>query len=47
MSWQIVPTVLIEMLHDKDAKKSERVMNAMMQMQKIDIETLKEAYAGK
>jgi predicted 3-demethylubiquinone-9 3-methyltransferase (glyoxalase superfamily) len=47
VSWQVTPTVLIEMLHDKDAKKSERVMNAMMQMQKIDIKTLKDAYAGK
>jgi predicted 3-demethylubiquinone-9 3-methyltransferase (glyoxalase superfamily) len=47
VSWQIVPTVLIEMLHDKDSEKSERVMKAMLQMQKIDIETLKEAYAGK
>jgi predicted 3-demethylubiquinone-9 3-methyltransferase (glyoxalase superfamily) len=47
LSWQITPTVLIDMLHDKDAEKSERVMNAMLQMQKIDIESLKEAYAGK
>jgi predicted 3-demethylubiquinone-9 3-methyltransferase (glyoxalase superfamily) len=38
--------VLIEMLHDKDLNKSERVMNAMMQMQKIDISKLKAAYAG-
>jgi predicted 3-demethylubiquinone-9 3-methyltransferase (glyoxalase superfamily) len=47
VSWQIVPTVLIEMLHDKDSEKSERVMKAMLQMQKIDIKLLKEAYAGK
>jgi predicted 3-demethylubiquinone-9 3-methyltransferase (glyoxalase superfamily) len=47
LSWQITPSVLIDMLHDKDAEKSERVMNAMLQMQKIDIESLKEAYAGK
>jgi predicted 3-demethylubiquinone-9 3-methyltransferase (glyoxalase superfamily) len=46
LSWQITPTVLIEMLHDKDPKKSERVMNAMMEMQKIDIGKLKAAYAG-
>jgi predicted 3-demethylubiquinone-9 3-methyltransferase (glyoxalase superfamily) len=46
LSWQVTPTVLIEMLHDKDPKKSERVMNAMMQMQKIDIGKLKAAYAG-
>ena len=46
LSWQITPTVLIEMLHDKEPKKSGRVMNAMMQMQKIDISKLKAAYAG-
>ena len=44
VSWQVVPTVLIEMLHDRDSGKSERVMKAMLQMQKIDIKTLKEAY---
>jgi predicted 3-demethylubiquinone-9 3-methyltransferase (glyoxalase superfamily) len=47
VSWQVVPTVLIDMLHDKDAKKSERVMKAMLQMQKIDIEKLEAAYRGK
>jgi len=47
LSWQVTPTVLIEMLQDKDSEKAERVMNAMMQMQKIDIKTLKEAYAQK
>jgi predicted 3-demethylubiquinone-9 3-methyltransferase (glyoxalase superfamily) len=47
VSWQVVPTVLIEMLGDKDGEKSERVMKAMLQMQKIDIKTLKEAYAEK
>jgi predicted 3-demethylubiquinone-9 3-methyltransferase (glyoxalase superfamily) len=47
VSWQVTPTVLIEMLHDKDPKKSERVMNAMMQMQKIDISKLRAAYAGR
>ena len=46
LSWQVTPTVLIEMLHDKDPKKSGRVMNAMMQMKKIDISKLKAAYAG-
>jgi len=45
LSWQVTPTVLIEMLHDKDPKKSERVMNAMMKMGKIDISKLKTAYA--
>ena len=43
LSWQITPTVLIDMLNDKDPKKSERVMKAMLQMQKIDIKTLKDA----
>jgi predicted 3-demethylubiquinone-9 3-methyltransferase (glyoxalase superfamily) len=47
VSWQIVPTVLIEMLHDKDEAKAERVMKAMLQMHKLDIKTLKDAYAGK
>jgi predicted 3-demethylubiquinone-9 3-methyltransferase (glyoxalase superfamily) len=44
LSWQIIPTVLGEMLNDKDPKKSERVMNAMLQMKKIDIPTLEQAY---
>ena len=47
LSWQVTPIVLIDMLHDKDSEKAERVMHAMMQMQKIDIEKLKAAYAGK
>jgi predicted 3-demethylubiquinone-9 3-methyltransferase (glyoxalase superfamily) len=46
LSWQIVPTVLPEMLQDKDAKKSERVMSALLQMKKLDIQGLKKAYAG-
>jgi len=46
LSWQIVPAVVNEYLSDKDAKKSQRVMQAMLQMKKIDIETLKKAYAG-
>jgi predicted 3-demethylubiquinone-9 3-methyltransferase (glyoxalase superfamily) len=44
LSWQIVPTVLIDMLHDEDSEKSERVTNAMLQMKKIDINKLKAAY---
>jgi len=44
VSWQIVPTVLGEMLQDKDPKKSRGVMEAMLQMDKIDIKTLKQAY---
>jgi len=47
VSWQVVPTVLIEMLHDKDSEKTERVMKAMLQMQKLDIKKLNDAYAGK
>ena len=46
VSWQIVPTVLGEMLQDKDPKKSRRVMEAMLKMEKIDIKTLKQAYEG-
>ena len=44
VSWQIVPTVLGELLQDKDAGKTERVMKAMLQMTKLDIKTLKQAY---
>jgi predicted 3-demethylubiquinone-9 3-methyltransferase (glyoxalase superfamily) len=44
VSWQIIPTALGQMLHDKDAEKSKRVMKAMLQMDKIDIKTLKQAY---
>ena len=43
VSWQIVPTVLGELLQDKDAEKSKRVMTAMLQMDKIDIAGLKQA----
>jgi predicted 3-demethylubiquinone-9 3-methyltransferase (glyoxalase superfamily) len=44
ISWQIVPTILGELLNDKDTEKSSRVMNAMLQMKKIDIAALKQAY---
>ncbi len=44
LSWQIVPTVLGKMLQDKDAKKTERVMSALLQMKKLDINTLRQAY---
>jgi predicted 3-demethylubiquinone-9 3-methyltransferase (glyoxalase superfamily) len=43
LSWQIVPTVLGELLHSKDPETSKRVMQAMLQMDKIDIEGLKKA----
>ncbi len=46
VSWQIVPTVLGEVLNDPDPEKSRRVMKAMLQMKKIDIKTLKRAYDG-
>jgi predicted 3-demethylubiquinone-9 3-methyltransferase (glyoxalase superfamily) len=45
LSWQIVPPVLGEMLSDKDPGKSQRVMKAMLEMDKIDIARLKQAYA--
>ena len=47
LSWQVVPVVLIEMLADQDTAKAKRVMHAMLQMDKIDIPTLKKAYDGK
>jgi predicted 3-demethylubiquinone-9 3-methyltransferase (glyoxalase superfamily) len=43
VSWQIVPTVVIELLSDPDAAKSQQVMKAMLQMGKIDIEQLRRA----
>ena len=47
VSWQIVPTVLVMKLQDKDTKKSDRVMKALLQMKKIDIQTLMKAYQEK
>ncbi|HEX9786616.1 MAG TPA: VOC family protein, partial [Candidatus Binatia bacterium] len=44
VSWQVVPTILGQMLQDKDAEKSKRVMNAMLQMDKLDIAVLTRAY---
>ena len=44
LSWQIIPSILGKMLQDKDAEKSKRVMQAMLQMDKIEIEKLKQAY---
>jgi len=44
LSWPIVPTVLPEMLQDKDPVKSQRVMKAIMQMKKLDIAGLENAY---
>jgi len=46
LSWQVVPNALLEMLQDKDPEKSNRVMKAMLEMTKIDIARLKQAYEG-
>jgi predicted 3-demethylubiquinone-9 3-methyltransferase (glyoxalase superfamily) len=44
VSWQVVPRILGEMLNDEDPEKAKRVMNAMLQMSKIEIEGLRRAY---
>lgn len=44
--WQIVPNALGEMMSDKDPEKSQRVMQAMLKMIKLDVATLKRAYEG-
>ena len=44
VSWQIIPTILGKLLKDKDPAKAQRVMQAMLQMDKIDIGRLKQAY---
>jgi predicted 3-demethylubiquinone-9 3-methyltransferase (glyoxalase superfamily) len=44
LSWQIVPTILGKLVQDKDAKKVNRVMEAMMKMVRLDIQGLKQAY---
>jgi predicted 3-demethylubiquinone-9 3-methyltransferase (glyoxalase superfamily) len=46
LSWQIVPSALVELLSDPDPQKSKRVMEAMLKMTKIDIAKLKQAYQG-
>jgi predicted 3-demethylubiquinone-9 3-methyltransferase (glyoxalase superfamily) len=46
LSWQIVPSALSEMVDDKDPAKSDRVMKALMQMDKLDIATLQRAAKG-
>ena len=46
LSWQVIPTILGELLRDKDRAKSNRVMQAMLKMTKIDIRKLKQAYEG-
>jgi predicted 3-demethylubiquinone-9 3-methyltransferase (glyoxalase superfamily) len=47
LSWQVVPTVLPELLSDPDPVKAQRVMAAMLQMKKIDIDSLRRAYEQK
>jgi predicted 3-demethylubiquinone-9 3-methyltransferase (glyoxalase superfamily) len=46
VSWQVVPTVLAELMSDPDREKADRVMEALLQMKKLDIETLKRAAQG-
>ena len=45
LSWQITPTILLQLIKDKDAAKAKRVFEAMLKMKKIDIATLKQAAA--
>jgi len=47
VSWQIVSTVVAKMMQDKDGEKSNRVMQAVLRMKKLDIKKLKTAYSGK
>lgn len=46
LSWQIIPRALSELMSDPDPERSSRVMQAMLQMKKIDIEALRRAHAG-
>ncbi|MDX1615419.1 MAG: VOC family protein [Candidatus Promineifilaceae bacterium] len=46
VSWQIIPTALTELLQDEDAEKAGRVMQAMLQMKKIEVKQLERAYRG-
>lgn len=46
LSWQVTPTILTEMMKDKDPAKADRVMGAMLKMKKIEIEPLRRAYEG-
>lgn len=47
LSWQVVPTALIEMMGDPDREKSGRAMEAMLKMKKIDIAAMRRAYEGR
>jgi predicted 3-demethylubiquinone-9 3-methyltransferase (glyoxalase superfamily) len=46
LSWQIVPSVLPQMMKDSDGARSGRIMNAVMQMKKFDLDSLQRAYSG-
>ena len=46
VSWQVVPSVLLEMINDPDSKKSQRAFEAMLHMKKLDIAKLTRAYSG-
>jgi predicted 3-demethylubiquinone-9 3-methyltransferase (glyoxalase superfamily) len=46
LSWQVTPTILLEMISDKDRNKAQRAFDAMLQMRKIDIPKLQAAYRG-
>jgi predicted 3-demethylubiquinone-9 3-methyltransferase (glyoxalase superfamily) len=47
LSWQVVPTIIGELMSGKDPARSNRVMQAVMQMKKLDLQTMKDAYEGK
>ena len=47
VSWQVAPAALSEMMLDKDPRKSENVMKAVLQMDKLDLQTLRSAYLAK
>jgi predicted 3-demethylubiquinone-9 3-methyltransferase (glyoxalase superfamily) len=46
VSWQVVPTLLAELVHDHESAASQRAMTALLQMRKLDIQALKRAYEG-
>jgi predicted 3-demethylubiquinone-9 3-methyltransferase (glyoxalase superfamily) len=46
VSWQVVPTILPDLIKDPDSEKSRRAMEAMLKMKKLDIDALKRAYSG-
>jgi predicted 3-demethylubiquinone-9 3-methyltransferase (glyoxalase superfamily) len=47
LSWQIVPTIIGELMSDEDPEKSGRVMQAVLQMKKLDLQKMKDAAAGR